>query len=97
MASGARAKLPSSAAGEIRIYCALHPWEDVTVLAAPSRWAALIGAVGDFRIEEVSEGIYDVVASDGDDVRAVATIRVREGATVELDLPVRDAAASNDP
>jgi hypothetical protein len=86
--SGDGAPIGALQTGEIRLYCALHPWEDATLLATPSRWAALIDANGSFRIEEVREGDYRLMVWDRGEVRGFARIRVVDGATMAIDLPL---------
>jgi hypothetical protein len=88
LAAGSEAAIGAFQVGEIRLYCALHPWEDATLIAAPSRWAALVDPSGSFRIEEVSEGSYRLMIWDGGAIRGVASLKVVDGATVAIDLPL---------
>jgi hypothetical protein len=88
LASGAAKRIRAPEVGEIRLYCALHPWEDATLVSVPSPWGALVDAHGAFRIHEVDEGDYRLIVWDRGQVRASARIRVMEGATVSVDLPI---------
>ena len=87
--SGSSVSLPVLERGEIHLYCSLHPSEDAILLALSSPWAALVDTSGSFRIEGVREGTYRVIAWDDGAVRASATIHVRRGAALAIDLPLR--------
>ena len=96
LGSGSSVQVPAPEIGEIRVYCELHPWEDATLLAAPTHWGGLVDASGAFRIQEVSEGSYRLIVWDDGSVRGFANIRVMEGATVSIDLPVQDRSEAGD-
>ena len=96
LASGSSVQVPAPEIGEIRVYCELHPWEDATLLAAPTRWGGVVDASGAFRIQEVSEGNYRLIVWDDGRVRGFANIRVREGATLSIDLPLQERGEAGD-
>ena len=97
MASSSQLATPRLEPGEVRLYCALHPWEDATLFAVPSHSATLVAEDGAFRISGVEEGNYRIVAWGEGAAHGEAKIRVPRGATVHIELPLIGASMSESP
>jgi hypothetical protein len=96
VAVGALLALEALLAGEVRLYCALHPGEDASLVVTPSAWAATLDAAGEFRIEGVPAGRYRVVAPGEAGALPVAVLQVHPGGVSRVDVTLRAPTGSRE-
>jgi plastocyanin len=74
--------------GIVRVFCEIHSHMSAFILVLSHPYFAATGAGGRYRIENVPEGVYDVVVWTDGEERGTKRIRVVPGATAELDFLV---------
>jgi plastocyanin len=75
--------------GVVRVFCDIHSHMSAFILVFAHRYFALTDAEGRYRIDHVPAGQYTVVAWNDGQPRQSRSVRVAEGAAVELDFLVQ--------
>lgn len=74
--------------GVVRVFCEIHSHMSAFILVFAHRYFAATGPSGDYRIEGVPPGSYDVVVWTDGKERAVETVSVASGERVQRDFEV---------
>jgi len=84
-------------AGEIDVYCNIHPNMKAKLLVVPDSRATEVGADGSYSLAGLPPGDYDIVAWSAvhDPVRREVRVRAGEAARADFLLKARDAAAAH--
>jgi plastocyanin len=89
--SGASKSVTFTRPGVIDVYCNIHPEMAATIKVIDSGVFAVTGADGRFRLDDVPDGSYPLVAwqRDGDEVRTTVIVRGGQTATTNVTLTAR--------
>jgi len=74
--------------GIVRVFCEIHSHMSAFILVFSHRYYASTDANGQYRIDEVPPGEYDVVVWTDGQVRGSRSVTIGSGATVTLDFVV---------
>lgn len=75
--------------GVVRVFCEIHSHMSAFILVFAHRYFAATGPLGEYRIDGVPPGSYDVVVWTDGKERRVATVSVASGQRVQQDFEVR--------
>jgi plastocyanin len=84
-------------AGEIDVYCNIHPNMKAKLLVVPDARSAEVAADGSYSIAGLSPGDYEIVAwsAGHEPVRREVRVRAGEAARADFSLKPRDASAAH--
>jgi plastocyanin len=95
--SGTQRSVTFKKAGVIDVYCNIHPQMVAKIKVLDTRYYAVTGADGAFRIKGVPPGTYPIVAwqAHGDEFRGEATVTAGETASISISLLEGNAPRSH--